>query len=307
MALTDSQGNYIGSPSLGDIQYEYDYFSGSQINLMLGDVVLDAAVGIQFNVEQSKAPVYGYASQYYSFVADGKVIVQGALTIAFKEAGYLFWPIQRFLYQKSNSGTTTPRYAVSSDSTANIMQGSKDPFSSSLVGLAEEARHKKTMKANVEQMMEWSNRTNDGYSTDSAGSSLRHNSKYNQFVKQLGALSDDKFEDMAETFEDAIWFGSDTGNPYARDKLNSKNLALKDFVMADFSNKESDELILSHRRADQYPELDIWITYGDVNRQSANHTVKKLLDVSFVGQAQQIEISGKPCYEVYHFIAKNLV
>lgn len=305
MALTDPQGNYIGSPSLGDIQYEYDYFSGSQVNLMLGDVIIDAAVGIQFNVEQSKAPVYGFASQYYSFVADGKVIVQGALTIAFKEAGYLFWPMQRFLYQKSNSGVTTPRYDT--DSKGSILPGSKNPFSTSLVSLAEEARFKKTMKANVEQMVEWSNRQRDGYDTVSAGSALKHNSRYNQFVKQLGALSDDKFEDMAESFEDAIWYGSDTGNPYTRDKLNSKNLDLQDFVDADYSNKESDELILSHRRADQYPELDIWITYGDINRQSANHTVKKLLDVSFVGQAQQIEISGKPCYEVYHFIAKNLV
>lgn len=305
MALKDPQGNYLGSPDLGDIQYEYDYHSGSQINIMLGDVVLDTCVGISFNVEQQKVPVFGFASQYYDYLAEGKVIVQGELIIAFKEAGYLMYPMQRFLYLKSNGATTSPRYRVQD---GGIQQGSANPFSNSLTELAEEARHKKTMRSNVEQMMEWSNPSANGYDTaDLYGSGLGANRRYNNFVKQLGALSDDAFEDFAESFEDAIWYGSDTGNPLAREKLNSNNLYLEDFVMSDPALAESDEQIFSHRRADQYPELDIWITYGDINKQPYNHTVKKLMDVSFTGQSQTIEISGKPCYERYTFIAKNLV
>ena len=96
MPLTDSQGNMITPFKVGSHQYEYDWYTGSQIGVMIGDVLIDNAVAISFSVEQTKTPIYGYANQYYSFVADGHVLVQGSLTIAFKESGYLTWPIQRF-------------------------------------------------------------------------------------------------------------------------------------------------------------------------------------------------------------------
>lgn len=306
MALKDVNGNYMTNSDLGNIGYEYDYYCGSQTNVMFGDVLIDNAVHIGFSAQQTKAPVSGFASQYYNFMAPGKVFIQGELTIAFKEAGYLMWPIQRYLFRKANESTTTPRYRVND---GQVIEGAADSTNDSLVSLAEEARHKRTIRANVEQMMQWSNRTNQVIDADGkpGGSTLRSNSGYNRFVKDLGALDDRKFEDFAESFEDAIWFGSDTGNPYARDKLNSNNLELEDFVDSDYSNANSDEQIFTHRRLDQYPEIDIWITYGDVNKQSANHTVKKLLDVSFTGQGQVIEISGAPVLERYSFIAKNLV
>ena len=112
-------------------------------------------------------------------------------------------------------------------------------------------------------------------------------------------MEDDKFEDWAEVFEDAIWYGSDPANPLMRDKLFSNNLEEHQLI--------SQEDVLSHRRADQYPQIDIWITYGDMSRQPVNHTVKKIMDVSFVGQAQTVEVSGEPTYEVYNFFAKNVV
>jgi hypothetical protein len=289
MTLRDSQGNAIGSPLLGETQYEHDYYSGSQITLMLGDVVLDTCVGLQYNVNQSKVPVYGYANQYYTFAADGKVLVSGAFTVAFKEAGYLFWPAQRFLYRKSNETSTSPRYRTTKDGL--IVQGAEREFDT-FAGAAAAAEKGKILKANVEQMMDWQ------YSTP------REGSRYNEFWKQLNAMEDDQFEDWAEVFEDTIWFASDTKNPYQRDKLFSKNLQLKDFVQNDNETKEK---VLSHRRADQYPSVDISITYGDIDRQAVNHTVKKILDLDFVGQAQQIEISGEPIYEVFHFIARNIV
>lgn len=287
MALKDSQGNYIGSPLLGETQYEYDWFSGSQINLYIGDVVVDSAVAVGWNSSQSKSPVYGFANQYWSFVADGQVMIEGSLTIAFKEAGYLLWPIERFLSRAAYSGSTSPRYGVSEN--GNIIQG-EDLGEASFTVAAKTAKRRRVMKANVEQMAEWSS------------GELKAGSRYNKFWKELGHMDDDTFENYAEVFEDAIWYGSDTSNPLLRDKLNSKNLNLDDFLSDD-----TEEIVLSHRRADQYPPIDIWITYGDMDRHPVNHTVKKLLDVNFIGQAQTIEISGRPTYEVYHFIARNLV
>jgi len=287
MALKDSNGNFIGSPLLGETQYEYDWFSGSQINIYIGDVILDAAVALGFNSTQSKSPVFGFASQYWSFVADGQVMIEGSLTVAFKEAGYLMWPMERFLHRAAASESTSPRYGI--DEQSNILRG-QNLGDSTFLTAAKVAQRHKALKANVEQMASWSS------------DELKAGSRYNKFWKELGALEDDKFEDYAEVFEDSIWYGSDTNNPLLRDKLFSKNLSLENFITED-----TEEIILSHRRADQYPPIDIWVTYGDMDRHPVNHTVKKLLDVNFIGQAQTLEISGRPTYEVYHFIARNLV
>jgi hypothetical protein len=271
---------------LGETAYEYDWFSGSQINLMLGDVLIDTCVGIQYDVSQSRTPIYGYGSQYYTFVADGKVLVSGSFTIAFKEAGYLFWPIQRFINRKVQGEWTTPRY--STDKQGRPIRGyDTTQGDGTFTNAAQEARKKKTMKANVEQMLDWQHGPE------------RVGSRYNRFWQELGAMEDDRFEDWAEVFEDSIWYGSDNANPLMRDQLFSNNI--EEHLEID------DEDVLSHRRADQYPPIDIWITYGDMSRQSVNHTVKKIMDVSFTGQSQVIEISGEPTYETYQFIARNVV
>jgi hypothetical protein len=284
MTLRDHRGNFITPQLAGAIQYEYDWFTGSQITIMLGDVLMDNVVSTSFAVSQGKVPVYGYANQYYTFAADNKVIVQGSLTVAFKEAGYLFWPIKRFIEQKRSGEWTSPRYGL--DKSGKIIKGYDfNATDGKFTTAAKEAERKRVMRNNVEQVMEYSST----YQKNRAGS----------FWKELAALPDDKFEDWAETFEDAIWYGSDPLNAMMRDRLFSGNLSGKQLL--------DDETILSHRRADQYPPIDIWIVYGDTDRPAANHTVKKLLDVSFTGQSQVIEVSGEPTYEQYSFIARNLV
>jgi hypothetical protein len=284
MTLRDHRGNLITPALAGATRYEYDWFTGSQITLMLGDVLIDNVVAVDFSCSQMKTPVYGYANQYYSFTAKNKVIVQGNLVVAFKEAGYLLWPIKRFIEQKVSGEWTSPRYGR--DSKGNLVKGYDfNATNGKFVTAAKAAEQKRVMRANVEQAVEYS----------SAG----QNNAAGAFWKELAALPDDKFEDWAETFEDAIWYGSDPANAMMRDRLFSGNLSGKTFL--------EDEDILSHRRADQYPPIDIWIVYGDMNRPAANHTVKKLLDVSFTGQSQVIEVSGEPTYEQYTFIARNLV
>jgi len=301
MTIKNENGNFIGPPSLGETSYEFDHFSGSQVNIMIGDVLIDTVSNIAFSVAQQKTPIYGYAHQYYSFLAAGKVIVQGHLVITFKEAGYLFWPMERFLARKATPEkesmimSTSPRYHTAKD--GSMIRGFETE-STELNTYSEYGRSAKgarTMRANVEQMMEWANKPQDA------------RSQYNRFVKDLGSLSDEKFEDWAETFQDAVWYGTDTDKTITREMMNSKNLTLNDFVNRDPSSAELDNVILSHRRADQYPEIDIWITYGNTNKRSANHTVKKLLDVSFTNCQQQIGTTGEPVAEVYSFIAKNIV
>jgi hypothetical protein len=87
-------------------------------------------------------------------------------------------------------------------------------------------------------------------------------------------------------------------------KIVIDNLFSKNIREGEEITKES---LYSHRRLDQYLPIDIWISYGDLEYENSNHTSKKLLDVSFLGQSQIIETSGQPIIESYTFIARNFV
>ena len=293
MVLTDVQGNILGERGLGSTAYEHDFFSGSQIQIMIGDILIDSAVHIDYQIHQSKTPVFGYASQYYSFIADGQVIVTGSIAVAFKEAGYLLYSLKRFNDLKISGEWQSPRYYVENGILRRQPSSSADL--STFQTAAAEARRKKTIRANVEQSLDWQNVSLKGTKEERTQARRRNN----RFVKSLGALRDDQFEDWAEEFEDAIWYGTDIQHSFLRDKVNSRNLPENKMI-------ETEDL-LSHRRPDQYPEVDIWIVSGDTNNHAANHTVQKILDVSITGSSKTINISGEPVYEVYQFIAKNLV
>jgi len=309
MAIRDVHDDFIGSSELGNTVYEYDWFSGSQINVMIGDVLIDNSVAISFSVQQSKTPVWGYGSQYYSFVAPGKVIVQGSLTIAFKETGYLLWPMKRFAELSSKVEAQiaagepvdgfSPRYSVGEQGERVSSYKEEGTSGNPLTAAGEAAANKRVMVANVEQMVSWdADARSAGKRLEQRQGQLRR--KYNRFYRDLGALSDTQFEKYAEVFEDVVWFGTDRANPFIRDRTFSNDIT-------DAKYGDDVEMIYQHRRADQYPPIDIFIVYGDMSRQQPNHTVKKILDVSFTGQAQTIEISGQPTFEQYEFIARNLV
>lgn len=271
--MTDFYTNGEGFDSkLGTGYYETDFYSGSNIQVMVGDVLVDNAVAINYSVQQSKTPIYGYASQYFSFVAMGQVLVTGSLTIAFKESGYLLYTLKRFAETQggdvrflNKSGT----WGVGGSNFQSLKEAS---------GAAKAGR---VRFSNIEQMMQSRNPVQQA-----------------TLVKQLHALSDKAFEDLAEEFEDAIWYGSGRGNPNTRADLFSRNL----------EGSVSEEDILSHRRVDQYPSVDIWITYGDMEApDGVNHTVQKILDVHFTGETKTIQADDSPVYETYFFIARNRV
>ena len=261
----------------GLTEYEHDFYSGSQVQVMVGDVLIDNAISLQYQVQQSKSPVYGYASQYFRFIADGPVLVTGSLTVAFKEAGYLLYTLKHF--QNTNGGNV--RY-LNDSGTWKVGGTSYD----SLAKASKDARNGKVRYQNIEQMLK-NFESGDGV-------------QYAKLVKQLHSLSDSEFENLAEKFEDVIWYGSGRDSVNSRAQLFSRNLPEDENI--------SPDQVLSHRRLDQYPSCDIWITYGDMEApDGVNHTVHKLLDVHFTGEAQVISASGEPVYETYNFFARNRV
>ncbi len=71
-------------------EYSLDYFSGAQAHIYIGGILLDEVTSLQWSVQQSKVPVYGYASQFFNEMAKGSIIVQGQLSINFIEPNYLY-------------------------------------------------------------------------------------------------------------------------------------------------------------------------------------------------------------------------
>ena len=56
--MITSENGTLGPQTLGSNYYEYDHYSGSNIVVMISDIVIDNAVALQFDVQQSKTPVY---------------------------------------------------------------------------------------------------------------------------------------------------------------------------------------------------------------------------------------------------------
>ena len=85
-----SSNDPFSTPTRDNYQtYPYDYFAGTDCKIFFGDIWVDDIITIQYNVSQGKSPIYGYASQNFDAIARGQVIVEGNLSVAFKEVGYL--------------------------------------------------------------------------------------------------------------------------------------------------------------------------------------------------------------------------
>lgn len=268
----------------GLINYEADWYSGSQIQIFMGDILIDNAAHISYSVSSEKIPYFGFGSEYYKFTAQAPLVIRGQLTIAFKETGYLLLPAQRFHNRKYDNLATTPRYVLRNGKATNAVTVN------SLEEASRAAKPGRAVLQNVEQ-----------YVANQRANEKGTKSFRNGLYKQLSALEDADFENYAEELEDAIWFGSDTFNVSARDSLYSSR-------MSDSYGEIEKKDIYSHRRLDQYPPVDIWITFGDVEApDGVNHTVQKLLDVEFTQETKTIVADETPVLETYGFIAKNRV
>lgn len=73
-----------------------EYFSGTQTSLFIGDVWVDDILSIEYNVQDSKTPKYGYGSQHFDFVTKGSMLVTGSFIINFREPNYLWLLIERY-------------------------------------------------------------------------------------------------------------------------------------------------------------------------------------------------------------------
>lgn len=69
--------------------YGGEYFCASDVKIYIGDIWVDDAIAISYQMEEKVTPVYGYASYTYDDIARGQRLVTGGLSINFKSAGYM--------------------------------------------------------------------------------------------------------------------------------------------------------------------------------------------------------------------------
>lgn len=256
--------------------YDQEYFSGAQMNMYIGDVLIDEVTSLMVQVRQNKMPVYGYASQLFDKVSKGTVLVQGQFTINFKEAGYLYAVLERFKQRgtdtspfsssKNFSGIAKNRGGAMRDGDRGLLSRQNiEQINQSVESVTSGIINGRQVRP--EEYIEYY-RTLTGFNNSSPGraGSVR------------GALPE--VENVFERFEDKIW-GTDDLSRDAEGRRGDSN---------------------------RFDDFTIYCSFGDYNRNNrVNHTAKRIDRVHLIDQAQQIMINGEPVAEQYSFIARNFV
>jgi len=287
-----SSNDPFSTPTRDNYQtYPYDYYSGADCKIFFGDIWVDDIVGIQYNLSQSKTPIYGYASQYFDAIAKGQVIVQGSLMVAFKETGYLN-VIQATLESqradaskiikakidkyKDDAKTGTAKFIPRLNTIGEGSETGNIDFSFSANGSPQIIRQQQT----IEQIL-----ADKKVNTSAAIS------------KTLGVENKTRdFEDFAEILEDSLW-GDSNGRSIA---LNNKLKRVDEF---DYTQ---DGGIVISRNGNYSDVLNIMLTFGDINDFRAEHTIIILNDVHFTSTSMIVNSTGDPIGEEYSFIAKTI-
>lgn len=95
------------------VKVNNEYFSGSQASIFIGDIWVDDICEWQYQVNYGATPIYGYGSQLFDHVAEGRQLVQGSFTINFKEPNYLWAILQHTQYGKKKLSLTKQEVNVS--------------------------------------------------------------------------------------------------------------------------------------------------------------------------------------------------
>lgn len=276
--------------------YNNEYLSGANVSLYIGDVWVDEVTTLSYGYQQSRTPIYGYASTLFDDVSEGHILVTGQFTINFKEAGYLWLILNRYRELNKNR--------------ASLTASSQHPFKNS--GLASRAKIEQIINgdANVlernrafQEMAE--KITAKMRHPEAAGYATIARQKYIDFghadihaglggfastqrAIAAGQAPDEKrylgkAENEFEAFENAVWKRS----PRELDEGDDKGRRTDDYRLNPF---------------------EIYVAFGDfAGDDTANHTIERIRNVYILGKSKQIVIDGMSIQEQYTFLSRNIV
>lgn len=248
MAIIGTQRNPIYTPNTrSTIEYQRfsgDYFSGCDVKVYFGDVLVDDILSLEFELYENVAPVYGYASYTYDAVARGTRIIQGKFRIAFKEAYYIHAVTNQIEYENDNSVEKEIPYVFDSTYKENTIEG---------------------------------------------------------ILSAAQGLSSDNFNKLANQYQDSFW-GKSTSSFTARVQEQSETTYF-------YPDHEK-----SHRQNGLRKNgLSIVVTYGPIDRENTNNgkynahsTAETITGVHISGVSKIVEPTGRPIYEEYSFVAKDI-
>lgn len=262
--------------SIGGKYYQKKYFSSNQGLVFIGPYLVDEVVACNYEIQQAKIPIYGYASSYYDVVAPGKIIVTGNLTINYIDSAYLYYVM--FEQIAKNANNTSSQLAVkaavdSSNSRTteidNILYGVNSPLS-------------------------------DNKGQQNNPTTARDMKKISQFIAQDPQGSQRVMRELREKY----WGTANSTN--RKDQAFRSNVSaasIRAFANGQ-SLKSMGETIL-HARPDQMPAINITVSHGNP-LDSKHNTFRVLKDVDFMGGQMHISPSGQPQLETYNFIARSI-
>lgn len=300
MALTDlnpepsSYQKIYGGGQAG--VYRQEYFSGSQCGIYIGDIYVDEVTFLQYMIHQSKTPIYGYASQLLDAVAPGVVLVEGSMSVNFKEAGYLWLVLARYkafefatdqAVKKALGGFLTKKKDIASEFKRNnfwaSQYGSDKQSSGVELGGANIPFLKYAQKNAVlgADTIEAIGRVTRGEASQGERFAL-----YRAIAGVVSPESGDQsstFEILMSEFENRVWQGTAKGA-----KLDTDSAA---------------------RRTDDnsFDDFDIFVTYGDWTNPAASKTVRRIRGVRLTSMGQTINATGEPLQDQYTFIARSII
>lgn len=315
-------------------QYHADYYSGANVTIAIGPCILTQVAGVQFGVQQSKRPIYGYNSQYFDAVAKGQVSVSGNLWINFVNPRYLTVTIHRFytmVYAFLN--------ALSSGNSDGIQQlvnnnpSYRDIFRamSRRLDLPQSAFNLddgEYLDVEEDDAYQYQLRVeggdiNTGDTFQRVGHMSRSRATANE--QDFSRMLDEIFEDSYNVsgLQNLVW-GENVTGVGGTPELRSNAPALEEnFSIAELAATSGSILgsLSSFARADQmghpsdgYLGIDITIMYGnpyddpvtDLTLQYDTPSSIVIKDVHFLGQSQEITTEGNALIEVYPFMARNI-
>jgi hypothetical protein len=117
------------------LRFPTQYFSGANIAIYFGDILIDEINSIEFTVTERVTPIFGYASYTADAISHGQRFVQGRFGINFTEPFYIKKALQRIeesnnknIDKKGNSYFNAELLAVDNESMSVedlIKQGEK--------------------------------------------------------------------------------------------------------------------------------------------------------------------------------------